>query len=315
MGAWGGPDRFPFEFTAIYADPRVNWGPTEVNFSAESYFDAESWAWNFGDGNEETGEAPANMYNDPGLYDVTVTVTYDGDQEYSHTREGLVAVLADSLIGGNAASDRTDAIECAAEAVTFVPLDEITIPVDYSGDLSLKYDSFSTVGCRTELFETQEIVDSSAAGKQLTIRLAGSSAMAAGSGPVLKLYFSHLGTAVYYQETIIAFDGYADFEPEFSGPYATYAPVIENGSITYVPCCQGIRGNANGDPDDKVNISDVAYLLAYMFGIPSGPAPPCLEEGNANGDIDEKTNISDVSYLLAYMFGIPTGPAPPVCPF
>ena len=79
-------------------------------------------------------------------------------------------------------------------------------------------------------------------------------------------------------------------------------------------CCNDIRGNANGDPDDKINISDVTYLLDYLFGIPSGPAPPCPEEGNANGDIDEKTNISDVSYLLAYLFGIPTGPEPKPCP-
>ncbi|MDH4158431.1 MAG: right-handed parallel beta-helix repeat-containing protein, partial [candidate division Zixibacteria bacterium] len=67
MGAWGGPDRFPFELIAIYASPAVGWVPTEVNFWAESYYDAESWAWNFGDGSEATGETPANMYNDPGL--------------------------------------------------------------------------------------------------------------------------------------------------------------------------------------------------------------------------------------------------------
>ncbi|MDH4157692.1 MAG: VCBS repeat-containing protein, partial [candidate division Zixibacteria bacterium] len=79
-------------------------------------------------------------------------------------------------------------------------------------------------------------------------------------------------------------------------------------------CCVNNRGNANGDPEDKVNISDVSYLLAYLFGIPTGPEPPCRQESNANGDPDEKTNISDVSYLLAYLFGIPTGPPPPACP-
>ncbi|MDH4241248.1 MAG: hypothetical protein OEW48_16950 [Phycisphaerae bacterium] len=41
---------------------------------------------------------------------------------------------------------------------------------------------------------------------------------------------------------------------------------------------------------------------------------PYPQEGNANGDPDEKTNISDMSYLLAYLFGISTGPEPPVCP-
>lgn len=79
-------------------------------------------------------------------------------------------------------------------------------------------------------------------------------------------------------------------------------------------CCLNIRGNANGDPEDKVNISDVTFLTSYLFGIPSGPAPSCTEEGNANGDPEEKVNISDVTFLTSYLFGIPAGPAPPSCP-
>ena len=79
-------------------------------------------------------------------------------------------------------------------------------------------------------------------------------------------------------------------------------------------CCIGTRGNANGDELDKANISDVSYMLAWLFGIPSGPAPVCIEEANANGDELEKANISDVSYMLAWLFGIPSGPAPPACP-
>jgi hypothetical protein len=79
-------------------------------------------------------------------------------------------------------------------------------------------------------------------------------------------------------------------------------------------CCLNIRGNANGDPEDKVNISDVTFLTSYLFGIPSGAAPSCTEEGNANGDPEEKINISDVTYLTSYLFGIPAGAAPPSCP-
>ncbi|MDH4156849.1 MAG: M14 family zinc carboxypeptidase [candidate division Zixibacteria bacterium] len=79
-------------------------------------------------------------------------------------------------------------------------------------------------------------------------------------------------------------------------------------------CCAGIRGNANNDSEDKTNISDVTFMLTWLFGIPTGPAPACIEEANANGDIQEKANISDVSYLLTWLFGIPSGPAPPACP-
>ncbi|MDH4156456.1 MAG: hypothetical protein OEW00_04175 [candidate division Zixibacteria bacterium] len=77
-------------------------------------------------------------------------------------------------------------------------------------------------------------------------------------------------------------------------------------------CCAGIRGDANNDGEDKANISDVSYLLAFLFGIPTGPEPPCWEEGDVNAD--GKVNISDVTYFLTWLFGIPTGPEPKPCP-
>lgn len=70
-------------------------------------------------------------------------------------------------------------------------------------------------------------------------------------------------------------------------------------------CC-----NLPGDIDNsgELDISDLTYLVAYMFG--GGPASPCIEEANVNGagDID----ISDLTHLIAYMFG--GGPAPAACP-
>ena len=84
--------------------------------------------------------------------------------------------------------------------------------------------------------------------------------------------------------------------------------------ITPSSCCLGIRGNANNDPDDKTNVADVSYLVAWLFGIPSGTERVCIEEANANGDVGEAANISDVSYLVAWLFGIPSGPAPGACP-
>ena len=79
-------------------------------------------------------------------------------------------------------------------------------------------------------------------------------------------------------------------------------------------CCIGIRGNANGDGDNSVNISDVTYLVDHLFGVPLGPIPPCPNEGNANGDVGGNINISDVTYLVDHLFGVPLGPAPPECP-
>ena len=75
-------------------------------------------------------------------------------------------------------------------------------------------------------------------------------------------------------------------------------------------CCKDSRGNVNSDDGDQTNISDVTFMVTYLFG--GGAAPECQEEANANGDDGEQTNISDVTYLVSYLFG--GGPPPGPCP-
>jgi hypothetical protein len=65
----------------------------------------------------------------------------------------------------------------------------------------------------------------------------------------------------------------------------------------------GPRGDANGD--GVIDISDVVYLINYLFI--NGPAPVPLEAGdaNCNGMVD----VRDVVYLLNYLF-VRGAPAP-----
>ena len=76
----------------------------------------------------------------------------------------------------------------------------------------------------------------------------------------------------------------------------------------YVGCCKGLRGNIDGSIVEDPDISDLVFLVDYMFT--SGPVPPCLEEADleVNGGVD----ISDLVYLVDYMFT--GGPEPPPCP-
>ena len=105
--------------------------------------------------------------------------------------------------------------------------------------------------------------------------------------------------------------------PENDTSIFSHTRLINEGLAIFNPspptCCRGLAGNANGDSEDKANVADVSYLVSWLFGIPSGPAPLCIAEANANGDIEDKVNVSDVSYLVEYLFGIPSGPAPPLC--
>jgi hypothetical protein len=79
-------------------------------------------------------------------------------------------------------------------------------------------------------------------------------------------------------------------------------------AILPADCCRGLRGNVNGDPEDKANILDACYLVRYLYA--SGSPPPCELEADINGD--EIIDILDLTYLVDHLFK--GGPAPVECP-
>jgi hypothetical protein len=82
-------------------------------------------------------------------------------------------------------------------------------------------------------------------------------------------------------------------------------------------CCVGpIRGDVNFDGEELIDISDLIYLIDYMFT--GGSAPPCWSEANIDcndspplGDGPEDMDISDLVNLIDYMFR--GGPRPCPC--
>ena len=86
-------------------------------------------------------------------------------------------------------------------------------------------------------------------------------------------------------------------------PYRVSAQLIPYDDIgTFVP------GDLNLDL--KGNISDLTYLLSYLFGGQADSInfwPQSLPDFNADG---KNGNISDVCYMVSYLFGMPGGPPP-----
>lgn len=76
----------------------------------------------------------------------------------------------------------------------------------------------------------------------------------------------------------------------------------------WTSCCIGIRGNVDSDALDQIDISDLVFLVAFMFQ--GGDEPLCMDEANIDGlgVID----ISDLVGLATYMFS--GGVEPAVCP-
>ncbi|UCC44421.1 MAG: PKD domain-containing protein [Candidatus Zixiibacteriota bacterium] len=303
IGAYGGPGAFPFEIVGIICNPDVGWAPMEVVFSAESWFDFARCTWNFGDGASDSGRNVAHIYSGGGVFDVSATVEYDGDQQIVQHRDSLIVVLADSLIGDQIETHNTNSVEVVVNAVTSIPLRQIYLPFTYDGELSLGLDSFSTVGCRTDYFEGQDYIHFWPTGRQCTIRLVaaeggGAPDMAAGSGPIVKLYFTHDGPIEYDQSMAITMGQYGLYEFAFSGPILTYTPETVDATITYVTCCVGATGNVDGDPDDMVDIGDLTRLIDYMFI--SFDALDCREEANVNGI--GGVDMGDLTKLIDYLF-------------
>ncbi len=76
-------------------------------------------------------------------------------------------------------------------------------------------------------------------------------------------------------------------------------------------CCVNRRGNVDGDTRDQIDISDMAYLVHYLF-FQNVPAPVCREEANVDGSQDGTVDIGDLTFLINYLFW--GGPTPPACP-
>lgn len=88
--------------------------------------------------------------------------------------------------------------------------------------------------------------------------------------------------------------------PQWEGPFC----------FTAYDCCDGMRGNINGDAEGKVNIVDLTFLVAYLFD--GGAEPPCWTEGDI--DADGSINITDMTRFVAWFMAGGTAPPPEMCP-
>ena len=314
MGAYGGPFSFAFEHIAAVADTTYGWAPLHVNFESYSAVNASSWNWDFGDG-AKSGSTAAHDYSTPGLFNVSVAADTGGGM-VSGVLNSPVIALADTVMAETDSALGGHPVVIEISAHNNVPLSQIVVPVDYgAGDFALIFDSASIAGARTDYFASVSLLDDDAMNNRVTVELMNSVGgsepeLAAGSGPILYLYFTMPEAAHKGQQASVVLDGYSSYAPLFSGSLLSYDPVNVNGSVTALNCCINVRGNVDGDPDDEINVADITFLVNYSFK--AGPEPPCLDEANVDGSEDGSINIADLTRLVAYSFK--SGPAPAACP-
>ncbi len=136
-----------------------------------------------------------------------------------------------------------------------------------------------------------------------------------GEGLLGTIHFGYLSTIdpqLVTVDTATIFAPQVEYSTLFSDDFhEPFSPQVVKGYLDILAggCCIGDRGNIDNSPDDAVDISDLVYLIDYMFV--SGPAPVCPGEANLDGDPEEIIDISDLVYLVDYMFQ--DGPPPPPC--
>jgi PKD repeat protein len=75
----------------------VGSAPLEVAFYDTSAGSVSTYQWDFGDGTQSSAAAPVHRYDEPGAYDVSLTVTGPGGSD-TITRHSLVHVESDQLV-------------------------------------------------------------------------------------------------------------------------------------------------------------------------------------------------------------------------
>lgn len=82
------------------SDVNTGCAPLPVNFTCLNQ-NAVSWLWNFGDGNTSTAPNPAHTYQSVGNYNVTLTVTLQGNCSATTTQNSFISVPANAIPGFN----------------------------------------------------------------------------------------------------------------------------------------------------------------------------------------------------------------------
>nr|MBN2278871.1 C10 family peptidase [candidate division Zixibacteria bacterium] len=294
------PDR------GVYFSADTTWGqyPLEVEFFGESELTVDSWSWNFGDGGTSEVQSPKHLFTQPGRYDVTLQVNAGGEiRSYATTK--YITVLADTMMAMSIKGDPGQSVEVVVNAANTVPLRGIKMPVQYSGLLGITYDSFNTIGCRTEYFDYAKRISLDPVNKTCMFSLynieSTTADLEAGNGPILKIYFTIPAGSSLDQTTEVRFEGYSSYEPLFYGPILNYCPLLESATISLDYLC------GDADFNEAVNILDVTYMVTYLYR--SGPEPIPSAAGDVNGS--GATNILDVTYMISYLYK--NGPGP-ICP-
>jgi len=286
---------------SLSADTVFGEVPLDVQFTGSTPKVVLDWSWEFGDGDIDDIQHPSHLYDEPGLFDVRVTINAE-DGTYITERNDYIWVYADTMVVTEVEGQPGDQAKVDIYVNNHVPLKILTIPVSWNGDYDMDLDSFSVVGLRTEYADQVKQVHSDSWLKRGTFQILTSVGtytpdLAPDTGSVLSLYFS-IPPSASGDPNPVEIISYSSYQPLFSLTPGIFTPEIVAGSVGI--CTGGDTDNDGIGP----NVADLIYLVDYIFR--GGPPPPIPASGDVDGD--GLVNVADLSYLVDYIFK--GGPVP-----
>ena len=294
-------------FIVMYIDFMANFlwgpGPHEVSFLGLPEITVNEWHWDFGDGDTSMAASPTHVYDEPGLYDVTLEIVPAEGPNRSYTRRGYIAVLADTLSGDNAEGNtESEIIEVPLYAGNNMPLYGMQIPVEYGGAADLRFEGFSVEGCLSAAFAEITYLDYDSAGKRFTLdmEVGPSLYMSPSESPLIILQFS-IDDGDSGDVNTLFLDGYDTYLPVYHGVYTDYTPATKAPSVTCTKagCCTGTVGNVNCSEEEQPDITDITRLIDFLYL--SHAELCCLEEADANSSGGEP-DIADITALISHLY-------------
>lgn len=115
-----------------------------------------------------------------------------------------------------------------------------------------------------------------------------------------EVYIPNLLSGIDYCMSVTAFDAGVPWD---GVPSLETNQAFNLTCLSDSPCCQGIRGNVDGSPDNQIDISDLVFLVDFMYL--NGPSPICPEEADVDGS--GINDISDLTFMVDFVFrnGLP----------
>lgn len=267
--------------------------PADVTFTAETMLDVTNWSWNFGDGGTSTDQNPTHTYTAPGCYDVTCSIqTANGN--FSTTEHECVMIHADTFKTTTAQGIAGQTVSVDVSLRNFVPINEVVLPITWSGNSGLVFDSATTTGLRSSQLTLQQLhFDMSRASYKVTA-ISPQPDIAPGTGAVLRLWFTvpNGATGGTNPVTLAEYvNGTKVYSPTVVTSNGTYQPSITGGAVSV---CKGGDVNSDGKGPD---LTDLSYLIMYLTtGSPQLPYRPA-----ANVDGLGSVDLSDLSRLINYL--------------